>query len=352
MVTAISRSRVTTLLPALLLACGSPPPPANTADGRPPGPAAAPAAGERPPATAAPPAATNSLDVGLDPTPAPMPIHPVDDKMPEVTAMPAMSAPPAAMASLRVEADKTRFKITLPDGHVLTDSEMIGVVLTIRDDSNAWRKIRVDAIKPDPNDPEITLYDLSVQDPATKEWAQLCAPAPDKTTLAFPLAGVWSPDGRHLPSEPVHFNVTCTQGAAGKCVRFGYKPWVTRPDGAALWDYHQACVRMLRGDYCGDGEPWTRDGTLINLYDPLEIQRSDPGPDLSFEAGWGADGALCVNHPRIPENVTLATLEQRCPDHLRGRTGAACTEESLRGNPALRTLNHSKDRTAEVSPPK
>jgi hypothetical protein len=52
-------------------------------------------------------------------------------------------------------------------------------------------------LTPDPNDPEITLYDTAVQDPATKEWAQLCAPAPDKTTQAFPLVGTWTPDGHH-----------------------------------------------------------------------------------------------------------------------------------------------------------
>jgi ADYC domain-containing protein len=47
-------------------------------------------------------------------------------------------------------------------------------------------------------------------------------------------------------------------------VRFGYKPW-REAAGKPRWDYHQACVRMVRADYAGDGIGHTRDGTLIDL---------------------------------------------------------------------------------------
>lgn len=53
-----------------------------------------------------------------------------------------------------------------------------------------------------------------------------------------------------------------------------------------------------------------------------------------FEAAWGADGAICVRHVRIRENVSLEELEQRYP-RLQGRTGAACTEEFGRAHGVL-----------------
>jgi hypothetical protein len=184
------------------------------------------------------------------------------------------------------------------------------------------------------------MYAASAQDPANGAWEPLCRPGPDGLTLAFPLAGIWTPDGQHLPSD-AHFNMTCTGGAIGKCVRFGYRPWEKREGGASMWDYHQACTRMVRADYCGDGRPWTRDGMLIDLYDKVGIQKPEEGDRSPFEAGWGPGGALCVHHPRVPENVSLDQLEERCPERLRGRTGAACSEASVRDRPELRLMNRS-----------
>lgn len=248
----------------------------------------------------------------------------------------------AGTGSLRVTAEETRLRVELPDGRVLEQKDLVGVILTARDESNAMARIRIDKVVTDPTNPDLTMYETSSEDPATKAFGPFCTPGPDGLKLAFPLAGIWTPDGRHLPSA-THFNMTCTSGAIGKCVRFGYRPWAKR-DGTALWDYHQACVRMMRADYCGDGNPFTRNGTLINLDDTLGIQKADPGEPSTFEAGWGPNGALCVHHPRIPENVTLEALEKRCPDHLAGRTGAVCTEAFVRKSPDLRTMNRSTQR--------
>jgi hypothetical protein len=123
-------------------------------------------------------------------------------------------------------------------------------------------------------------------------------------------------------------------------VRLGYKPWKRLSDGTSLWDHHQACVRMLRADYCGDG-PTTRDGMLINLYDPVGIQPDEPRPGMSFEAGWDEGGAVCVARPRVPGNVTLEELERRCPARLAGRIGvSSCTDAKARAAGAL-LLNKS-----------
>jgi hypothetical protein len=100
---------------------------------------------------------------------------------------------------------------------------------------------------------------------------------------------------------------------------------------------HQACVRMIRADYCGDGRPHTRDGTRIDLYDRLGIQRDEPVPGMSFEAAWGPGGALCVRHARLPDVLDLERLAAECP-RLAARSGKACSEDE----PAL-LYNRSLD---------
>jgi hypothetical protein len=94
-------------------------------------------------------------------------------------------------------------------------------------------------------------------------------------------------------------------------------------------DLYNACVRMMRADYCGDGQATTRDGTLIDLYDDRRIQTLDQQSDREFEAGWTAGGAVCVRHVRIKENISLDALARRCPK-LKDALGADCTEDRAR----------------------
>jgi hypothetical protein len=230
-----------------------------------------------------------------------------------------------AAAALEVGVEGTAFRVVDDSGRVLAQEELVGITLTIADPAGTAMAVRIDGVEPDPVDPEITLYTLSRQDPATGEWENACPPGPDGRRQAFPLAGRWTTSGEHVP-DATGFNLTCTAGAIGKCVRFGYKPWRRLPDGTTLWDHHQACVRMMRADYCGDGRSFTRDGTLIAFHDRLGIQKGEPAPGMRFEAGWGKDGAVCVARVRIPENATLEALARRCPGRLLGRTGPACTE--------------------------
>jgi hypothetical protein len=215
-------------------------------------------------------------------------------------------------------------------------------VLDAVDDEGRQLTVRIDAVVPDPRDPagEVLLYRMMTP-AADGSWQELCRPDPQGERWAFPIAGRWAASGEHLASAPGHFNVTCTSGAIGKCVRFGYKPWARLPDGTSLWDHHQACVRMVRADYCGDGHSFTRDGTLIDLYDRLGIQKDEPGPGMRFEAGWGKDGATCVARVRIPENVNLDELARRCPARLADRLGASCTEDEARRSPASLLFNKS-----------
>jgi hypothetical protein len=232
------------------------------------------------------------------------------------------------VSAAHVSVEGTAFRIRGADGAVLAEDRLPGTVIVVND-GTAQIALRIDSVERHPRDPEITAYTLSAQG-ADGGWNNVCTPGPDGTRLAFPLGGMWSPDGSHV-ENPNRFNLTCTGGAIGKCVLMGYKPW----QGAAMAAHHQACARMVRADYCGDGVGTTRDGTPIDVWDRIGLQRPDRSANLRFEAAWGSRGAVCVARTRIPDKVTLDDLARSCPERLAGRTGAACTEELAVGDDVL-----------------
>lgn len=218
------------------------------------------------------------------------------------------------------------FRVVRADGTVLAQDELPGSVLTLGDGSGATRQIRIDAVEPDPRDPagEVMLYTLSEPDAATGTWRNACEPDPDGRRLGFPLAGAFTADGRYV-ALPGRILITCTGGAEGKCVRFGYKPWRTTPDGIDLAPYYQACVRLVRADYGGDGVGHTRNGTPIDIFDRIGIQRDEVAPGMTFEAAFGPDGAVCVAHTRLPDVLSMHDLAEHYP-RLAGHVGTRCDD--------------------------
>jgi ADYC domain-containing protein len=235
----------------------------------------------------------------------------------------------AQQSAVTIEASGTGFRVTLPDGSVKQGMELAGAVLTFNIDGKPVR-VRIASITPDANRKGVLLHDFRIEGMDTP----LCSPDPDGKRLGFPLAGRSDPDGRFLETDPGVFELVCTSGAQGKCVRFGYHPWETTADGTPMREHYNACVRMVRADYCGDGRSWTRDGTIIDMWDDLGIQKPDTfsDPGFSFEAGWKADGAVCVARTRIPENITLDGLKAICPNLA---TLPTCNEASARAAGAL-----------------
>lgn len=254
-------------------------------------------------------------------------------------AFPAEAGSGEAISSISVVG--TRFEVTTGDGRIVPQNDLVGAVLTIGDGRDQV-PLRIDAVETDPRNPDgaIMLYTMSTRDAATGAWRNICEPDIEGRRMGFPLAGTWTQDGRHLPSDTA-FSITCTGGAQAKCVRFGYRPWEKSADGTSLWDHHQACTRMIRADYCGDGVGHTRNGTPIVIYDRKGIQPDEAAPGMSFEAAWGAGGALCVSHTRIQDVLTMEGLARICPGVQQQPQAAAC--ESQAG--AL-ILNRSRDSRA------
>jgi hypothetical protein len=128
-------------------------------------------------------------------------------------------------------------------------------------------------------------------------WAPLCGDG----VRAIPLAGRWNygqgvpGGGDHIDASGV-FTFACENAALGKCVNFGYAPWRELTSGGTLAAHHQACTRMVRADYCGDGTSFTLNGTPINIYDGVGIQADTE--TMAFEAEWTAEGAACLSGRR------------------------------------------------------
>ena len=82
---------------------------------------------------------------------------------------------------------------------------------------------------------------------------------------------------------------------------------------------------MVRADYCGDGVGHTRNGTPIDLFDRVGIQKDEPAEGVTLEAAFGPEGAVCVRHTRLPAVLGMDALTAACP-RLAGRLGETCDE--------------------------
>jgi len=168
------------------------------------------------------------------------------------------------------ELRETRFEAELSDGTNIGGEDFIGAQMlgTLSDGSTI--RMRIDDIQTLPTGGGLLGYEVSVR--LGETWQPLCGlDDAGSPVLAIPLNGIWdyrqgvAGGGNHIDQEGL-FTFACRGAALAKCVEFGYLPWKTP-------SLHQACTRLVRADFCGDGRSWTEDGTLINLYDAAGIQQ-------------------------------------------------------------------------------
>ncbi len=250
-------------------------------------------------------------------------------------ATPALAQP--RLLGLRAEGGD--FRADLSDGTHLRGAALVGAVLRFE-----GMELRIDTARRDDAPPlpgggratDVWLFGLSARasggGAAGAEWQPYCRPDPQGESLAMPY-----------PAEDGSLRLTCSAGAIGKCIRFGYRPWASLPDGRPLAPFHAACSNLVRAAYGTPERGWTRDGMRIDLYDHVGIQAPDNAPEDAFEAGWTPEGATCVAHVRVPENGDLAAVAAAHP-RLAGRTGpVACTEATARAAGAI-LFNRSPER--------
>jgi hypothetical protein len=206
--------------------------------------------------------------------------------------------------------DKGTIKAIQNNGSVLSGQSLVGAQVTGTLDDGSTVTLRLDSIESFSSavGTSLSRYVVSFTRPGSDVRAHVCgldaSGAPIKT---IPISGRWNyqegvPDGGSKEENPTLITFACQGFALYKCIDYGYPPWKTE-NGVKLNNHHQACVRMIRADYCGDGRSWTVDGTIINLYDNLGIQADTEG--WPMEAEWNIEGARCLSHQRIQSLSTV-----------------------------------------------
>jgi hypothetical protein len=174
----------------------------------------------------------------------------------------------------------------------LTGTAPVGSTWTATLSNNTTLKLRIDKAQQGTGaNSDLWFYGVSYQ--TNLGWTSLCG-----ADLALPVAGVWSATAAYTAST-TQFTFACRGKTVAKCVELGYKPYKGYANQLA------SCTRLLRGDYCGTGVPYTVDGTTLNLYDNVGVQ-TDTQLLWIKEGEWGPNGARCVTNV-----VTTRFLERK-----------------------------------------
>ena len=195
-------------------------------------------------------------------------------------------------------------------------NKAVGALFTGTLDDGDALPLRIDAAE-SVADPMGTYAHYLVTYPVEDGWVPLCGVDEfGYPVFAIPLNGLWDyragvPGGGDWIPDDDAFTFACEGFVLAKCVAMGYPPWLEgkicdseakekKCEKTSLAAHHQACSRLLRADYCGDGSSYTADDTLLDAYDGIGIR--DDTEDWQFEAEWDADGARCINALRIPDS--------------------------------------------------
>ncbi|HLL24745.1 MAG TPA: ADYC domain-containing protein, partial [Kofleriaceae bacterium] len=186
-----------------------------------------------------------------------------------------------------------------------------------------WLRIESAAPLTAPN-ADVWSYGVSYQ--TTTGWLPLCG-----ANTALAVAGTWDTragiagGGAYMPSTTA-FTFACRAMTIAKCIELGYKPW----RGYSL--QLQSCVRLLRGDYCGHGTPYTVTGNEVNIYDALGVQ-TDAAPWLA-EAEWTPAGARCITLDRRTRFYTSGNVPS-CVATGMLPTASGCVSTGFRNGAVL-----------------
>ncbi|MBI2896416.1 MAG: hypothetical protein HYY06_22855 [Deltaproteobacteria bacterium] len=187
-------------------------------------------------------------------------------------------------------------------------------------------------------EPDVLAHSISFV-AGDEEPGWVCGLAGDGRPIgAVPLAGAWdygegTPTGGSRVDDPDAITFACEDGALGKCVELGYRPWSSveerlgrRTHLVALAELHQACTRALRADYCGDGMSHTLADVEIDLWDGVGVQGREPSRPgrWAFEAEWTIGGASCVRRERIADTGAREYVEERCPERWTDEPADPC----------------------------
>lgn len=208
------------------------------------------------------------------------------------------------------------------DGETLVAEDLVGTALAGRSTHGEDVVLRVEGVERGEGDnDDVLYYSISVEDASGS--TPLCGVDGDGRPIrALVLPGAWDHEvgrpgqGGWLDPSDGSFFFACRGSSVAKCFEMGFKPWLLNVHGNRVTSLHQACVRALRADYCGDGRSWTEAGIELSVWSDAGGSPADPGTHR-FEAVWGHDGAHCVEALRSPpsadgEGPGCVKIAERC----------------------------------------
>lgn len=213
---------------------------------------------------------------------------------------------------------------TLERGRILGGEDLEGLMLEARISETDTVALHLDDVTPT-TDFEIFEYTVSYWN--GRAWSNLCGEQNGVPVRALALAGRWDESsgtetgGDYINDSEV-FTFACKNAVLAKCVVMGYAPWrsVTECNGdhcqtIEMRDMHQACTRMMRADYCGDGTPHTQNGTTINVWDNVGMQTVDVNLPVQWtdEAEWTPNGATSIQQVRW-SGTAETYIDAHCPE--------------------------------------
>ena len=171
---------------------------------------------------------------------------------------------------------------------------------------------------------DVTLYTVFFFHKWSGQWASLC-PFHAATGGATAMAIVED------PAQPSRFVFACTaNGVASKCARgWGFRPW--RDDHSFVFDdasgqwveqtypmkpFYDACKIAARAAYCQDRQSFTREGTLVDLFDtrqfvwPNAIENpfgDDPDSRWMFAQEFFVSVDPLASHPELKASALQRT---------------------------------------------
>jgi len=214
--------------------------------------------------------------------------------------------------------------------HRLEGAALIGLKLhfTVKGYDNVEHAVALEVIDHLADPMAGDFYAIIKIDPVS---GQMLAPLCEEDAGGYRLARIYdelSIDGVSgeisYPDAGIH-HLACSSSAPAKAALFGYPPDPARQDTLR----HTLATRVVRADYCADGNPYTYPGNLVGIEDNFSAGQEDMsiadvyaslGPDEVVEAVWDANGVLCMDTPRASN---LSREDVLCPIKRLGNGSAA-----------------------------
>ncbi len=130
--------------------------------------------------------------------------------------------------------------------------------------------------------------------------------APDATVVTLIAGETYDREFKVVePGQTGWLTLACADEAVFKMKRMNYGPNADFNGSGvpASVEQRQATLKMITADYCGGGRSFTEQGTQIVWQDAAgTVGTKTPPVGAVQEAYWSADGALCLDSPRLVNN--------------------------------------------------